>query len=499
MKRVLILIIMATLAFSAAACKNNAKGTVFYEKNEVCRDFNGLGVEWGVYEETGKLSAGAWERITAAADRLNPRLVRCMTNFDWLVYDFDDKGTADLSDDEWKYDFDNKYMVNACEILDYCEKKGISVAFGVWNVIGNPDPEKDVFKMIPNATSDIRWAKMTADLMEYLVRTKGYTCIKWFVNSNEPNYSGAVGASKNAYNTYAKWEQGVRNVRAALDAIGLNNIDIVGGDTTGFIGSADYLPKIAGNIPDKVNNYGVHMYISNYDIDNALYGQNMKKLFDGVKNIDPAVGGEKPFIIWEAGLLDGKNVITDCNAYIANYSYGLRMADYTVQSLLSGVSGVCYWDLDDAMHFMYGENGMTAKEWGMFSTLASASPLMQEYRPWFHSSVILTNLLQQGSHIYSPDSEKKDLRVLASVSKDGKNGGVVAVNRGREAVTETFRIERGIESEGKIYVYVFNERDLKLGPDGFVTPNLVVEGNLNDGLKLEIPAGSMAALSSRPL
>ena len=499
MKRVIVLIIMITLAFSASACGKSDKETVFSEKNAVCSEFAGLGVEWGVYEETGKLAVGALERITAAADRLNPRLVRCMTNFDWIVYDFDNKGTEDLSDDEWKYDFDNKYMINACDILDYCENKGISVAFGIWNVIGNVDAEKDEWKMIPNATSDIRWAKMTADLMEYLVKIKGYTCIKWFVNSNEPNYSGAVGASKNAYNTYAKWEQGVKNVRAALDAVGLKNIDIVGGDTTGFIGSVEYLPKIASNISDKVNNYGIHMYISNYDIDNAVYMSNMKKLVEGVKDIDGKLGESKPFIIWEAGLLDGKNAVTDCNAYIANYSYGLRMADYTVQSILAGVTGISYWDFDDAMHFMYGENGMTAKEWGMFSTLASASPLMQEYRPWFHSSVILTNLIEEGSAVYAADSENENFRTLAVVSGNGKNGGIVAVNRGREAVKKTFRIERAIESDGVLYVYVFNERDLRLGADGFVVPNLIIEGDLNEKTEIEVPAGSMVAVSTKML
>ena len=499
---VLACAVLSACMLTSVACENETKSDVilFAAADVVSTSFEGLGVDWGVYEDVNKLAVGSWEKTLSAVDRLKPSLVRCMTNLDWLVYDLDDKGTADLNDDEWKYNFKNKYMKNTCDILDYCQDNGIKVAFGVWNVVGNPDPELDVWKMIPNSTSDVRWAKMTADLMEYLLKNKGYTCIKWFVNTNEPNYVGNVGASKNAYNNYEKWKTGVKNVSAEFNKRGLD-LDIVGGDVTASgTGFSDYLMGVARELTDYADNYGVHLYVSNYLIDTGSFCDSIKSSYDELKAVDPKIGKEHRFIIWESGLLDGKNVTTDCNSYIANYSYGIRMADFTVQSLLAGANGICYWDLDDAMHFMYTESGMTAKEWGMFSTLSSASPLKQELRPWYHSSVMLSNLLTVGSTIYGGTYEKsQSFRTLATVSKDGKNGGIVAINRDSEAKTVTFNVEKSVDSDGKLYVYVFNERNLRLDGDGFVVPNAVIDGSLNDNVKLELAAGSVTIVSTKQL
>ena len=499
------LLLLLTFMLPITSCnQQNLKlnDVVFEKQNIVINSFNGLGVEWGVYEDTNKIAKEQWNRIYSAVKRLNPKLVRCMTNFDWIVKNFDSKGNDDINDDTWEYDFTNKYMINCCEILDFCQENDINVAFGVWNVIGNVDETKDEWKMIKNTSADIRWAKLSADLLEYLVKVKGYTCIKYFVNTNEPNYTGAIGASKNAYNTYDTWRQGVLNVRKVFDEIGLNDIDIIGGDTTGFNGCMDYLPKIASNLNDVVNNYGIHMYISNYDIDNGNFMNNLKSMFSEIKKIDNKLGASKDMIIWEAGLLDGKNVQTDCNAYIANYSYGIRMADYTIQSILAGINGVVYWDLDDGMHFMYNESNATPKEWGMFSSLNDSSSLKQEYRSWYHSSTLLTNLLAKDCKIYKATTAYDDttFRCIASIDKDNKNAGFVAVNRKSEEITKSFVLKETINNTlNKMYVYIFNESSLRLNSDGFVVENYIIDGSLNNITNITIPANSVVVVSTRRL
>lgn len=505
MKKLLSAILLAAIVFPllcACSCGKDDDTVIFNAKDIVNASFGGLGVEWGVYEDTGKLASNAAERIYSAADRLCPSVVRCMTNFDWIVTDFDTKGTEDPSDDTWSYRFDNKYMDNACEILDYCQQNGVDVAFGVWNVLGRAD-NADGIGMVFDATSDLRWAKMVADLMEYMVKVKGYTCIKWFVNTNEPNYTGVIGSSKNAYNTYEKWQQGVLNVRAALDAVGLSQVDIVGGDVTFTVNNSaqTYLENIAQNIPGTVGNYGVHLYVNDLYIINGTLQQQIEDSYRAVQRIDGTLGKSKDMYIWEAGLLDGKNAETDCNSFIANYSYGLRMADFTVQSVLAGINGIAYWDFDDAMHFMYSETGMTAKEWGMFSTLNEASAYRQEYRPWFHSSVLLSNLMQKGCTVYRGTYEANEkFRTLAVVSEDRTQAGFVAVNRDSKAVTKTFCLKEKVTSaDNKLYVYIYNEKSLRLDENGFVTYNYVLDGSINDRLQIEIPAGSVVFVSNTML
>ena len=486
-----------------AACHEEAEytGEVVFAKNRVVSlSFDGLGVEWGTYEDTKKTVKGSWDRVLTAVERLDPALVRCMTNLDWFVTDFNKNGTPDdYSDDTWSYNFNNKQMVNACDVLDYCQAHGVKVAFGVWNVIGDANQKKDEFGMIPNATADPRWAKMCADLMDYLIKVKGYTCICWFVNTNEPNVTGNEGSSKNYYNTYDKWEQGVRNVRAAFDSIGLTDLDIIGGDTTGIAGCELYLPKIASNLADVVNNYGIHMYVTQMTIEKGTYKDTIASLYGQTRKKDEALGKTKQMYIWEAGLSTGKNDVTDCQALIRNYEYGYLMADYTVQSILGGINGLVYWDLDDAMHFMYGASGATAKEWGMFTTLAAASAKMQEYRPWYHSSVLLTNLFRPGNVLYDAGGLSEGMRVLSTVDKDRTKGGYIVLNSSSKAVKGEFVLEEEVKDSGKLYIYVYNKASLKLGSDGFVVPNYVVDGNLNKRTEITVPAKSFVVVSSERL
>ena len=500
MKKIIAIILLLLLVCSFAfACKTDDEhvSVRFGSTYVLSESFDGLGVEWGTYEDTNKMVKGSWSRVLSAVDHLNPSLVRCMTNLDWFVTDFSTNDSEDdYSDDTWNYNFNNKQMTNASDILDYCQAHGIKVAFGVWNVIGNADPDLDIYGMIPNASADPRWAKMCADLMEYFVKVKGYTCIQWFVNTNEPNVIGKVGTSKNAYNTAEKWMQGVKNVRSALDAVGLKDVSIIGGDTTTILASQIYLPQAADELSDILDNYGVHLYVNNNQIEDGSYEKSVRKLYADVKKHDGDLGKTKQMHIWEAGLLTGKNSTTDCNELIMTYGYGLRMADYTVQSINAGINGIVYWDLDDAMHFMYNENSTNAKEWGMFSTLATAEIGKQEYRPWYYSSVLLTNLLRPGNTVYGCRNLPKGVRSLATVSADRTKGGVVVVNNSAKVITQEMMLDEELKTEGKLYVYLYNEKTLKLDENGFVAPNYVIDGSLNDRIKLTIPKNTVLVVST---
>ncbi len=503
-KKILIPFLPILALCSCSKQTSDPNTVIFKDKNIVMKDFEGLGVEWGAYEDRDKITNDAWERAKNIADRLNPATVRCMVNYDWFVRDFDNKGDTDKTNDTWTYNLSNKYMNSTIEVLQYCQLHDIKVAFGCWNVVGNL--KEDEWGMMEDVTSDIRWAKITADVMEYLVKRQGLTCIKYFVNSNEPNYSGIKGASKNYNNTYEKWSTGVKNVRRALDNVGLNNIGIVGGDTTGLDGSLEYLGNISKDqeLKNAVGDYGCHIYAPNYNIDLGQLTGIIKQIADPIKKNDPGFGVERRAHIWEAGLLDGKDNETDSNRYIFNYSYGIRMADYTIQCILGGISCINYWDFDDAMHFMYQSDGTTnTKGWGMFSSLSGDSAIKQELRPWFHSSVLLTNLLRPGSTIIDSgiNNPEKDpnFRSLAVVGKDNKRAGFVAVNRGIEKVSKTFVIDSEITNNEKLYIYLFSETTLKLGEDGYVVPNYVIDGSLNNKTTIEIAPNSVLVVSNEVL
>ena len=477
---------------------------VFRDNNIVLDRFEGLGVEWGTYEDPDKLSSGSWERSLKIMDRLNPQVTRCMLNYDWFITNFKDYYDDDKTNDTWDYNFSNKLMNNTIDVLRYCDDHDIEVAFGCWNVPGNV--ASDEYNMMTEVTSDIRWAKMTADILEYLINVQGIRCIKYFVNSNEPNYRGIEGHSKNYNNTFEIWAKGVKQVREALDARGFDYIKIVGGDTTGFDGTDEYFTGIStdDSLKNQVGDYGFHVYCPNMIIDTGDLATRIKSLYTKIKNNDQGLGVSRMPHIWEAGLYDGKNQETDSNAFIANFSYGLRMADYTLQSAIAGVSSIVYWDFDDGMHFMYNADGsMTSKGWGMFSSLGTDTAAKQRLRPWYHSSVLLTNLMRRGSKIITTEANDpnidKNFRSMGVIGPNKEFAGVVAINRDIQPVTKTFRIADEFNDSGKVYLYVYNENELKIGEDGFVKENKVLDVSLKDQIEIEVPNGSMVILSSKEL
>ena len=507
-KNFISLVLLSSAVVAMAGCNGNKPvdkdNLVFDKKHIVLDNFEGLGVEWGTYEDPDKLSSDSWERSLKIMDRLNPQVTRCMLNYDWFITNFSDNYDDDISNDTWDYNFSNKLMNNTVDVLRYCDDHDIDVAFGCWNVPGSLG--KDEYNMFTNVTSDPRWATMTADILEYLIHFQGIRCIKYFVNSNEPNYSGVEGKSKNYNNTFDIWAQGVKNVRKALDDRGFNDIKIIGGDTTGFEGTMEYFNGISKSkeLKEAVGDYGFHVYCPNMIIDTGDLAVRIRDIYKQVKKNDKDLGVKRIPHIWEAGLYDGKNAETDSNAYIANYSYGLRMADYTLQCAIAGVNSIVYWDFDDGMHFMYNADGtMTSKGWGMFSSLSTDSAMKQRLRPWYHSSVLLTNLMRKGGKIIDSDANDPEIdntfRSMGVIGPNNEYAGVVAINRGVQSVTKTFRIAEEFNDSNKIYVYIYNEKELKIGEDGFVKENQVLDLSLKDEIEIEVPYNSMVILSSKEL
>ena len=167
------------------------------------------------------------------------------------------------------------------------------------------------------------------------------------------------------------------------------------------------------------------------------------------------------------------------------------------------MNGVVYWDFDDAMHFMYSANTTTPKEWGMFSSLAESSSGKQELRPWYHSSYLLTHLFKKGNRVYSPiqnDPDRtKTFRSLATISQDGKQGGFVCINADMsKSTSKTFYLEDTVEGD-KLYIYKFAKEDYRLGADGFIEPNDIIDGSLNKKITLEIPPRTVYVVSNTRL
>ena len=90
-------------------------------------------------------------------------------------------------------------------------------------------------------------------------------------------------------------------------------------------------------------------------------------------------------------------------------------------------------------------------------------------------------------------------RSMGIIGPNDSYAGVVAINRGMLPATKTFRITEEFQDSGKVYVYIYNENELKLTDDGFVKENQVLEMSLRDEISIDIPQNTMVILSSKEL
>ena len=138
----------------------------------------------------------------------------------------------------------------------------------------------------------------------------------------------------------------------------------------------------------------------------------------------------------------------------------------------------------------------------MFSSLAESSANKQELRPWYHTTSLLCHLFKKGNKIYTPvlsdDSENKTFRSVATINQDGTQGGFVAVNAGIKTVTKRFYLQDTVQGENT-YVYVFNKDSYRLGNDGYIIPNYVINSSINKEFKIEIPKSTVVVVSNERL
>lgn len=471
--KIIKLITLAVLIMVLFTSCNTSNDTiVFNKKSIVNKSFDGLGIEWDVYENP-YLVDDKWETIVNRMDNLKPAIVRCMLNMDWYMF------VDILNDNEIIYNFNGAHLKNLYKILDYCEEAGITVALGAW------DYPQGFFMEESGGIASPLWAESFAKLFEELIINRKYTCVEFAIPANEPNFW------HNEYDDpYAAWVVGLTNLYNEFSRLDLlEKLSIAGPDTTGIEGSVEWVTKLEKDkeIREKLSIYEVHGYIPDYYI---LKGEFAKELMEFTK----ASHLSKSMHMWEAGLFDGKTAANN-QMRIKTHEYGVVMTDYTIQTLMAGFSSVVYWQFDDAMHFN-AEGGTFL--WGMFNSIGVTDDY--QLRPWFHAMSLFTQCIQKDMTIMSGGLGDENFRAVAGISKDKKKASIVGVNEGNEEVTKTFKISENLKAGKDVYVYIFNDNDLKLDSYGYVMPNETFNGvALSKKTTITIPPKSAVFITTEKL
>ncbi len=392
-----------------------------------CKDFAGFGAEWDSYSYLDSSISGQ-DRLTEfeRLDYMMMPIIRIMMCGNWCY-----QGGG-------FFDWNTPSMKELYRHLDYCQLRGTKVVLTDWGLASWAKPVE-----VKNV-DDTLYASIIAKYMDYLIRQRYYTCIKYFVLVNEPNYEVLAANGKTPFEI---WQKGVLNVDSVFKFHGMDTlVSIMGSDQSN---ADDWHIKAVDSLHKQLNAYDVHRYANWNDVKNGLLEPYFANLWNYSKEND-SFAYRKPLMVAEAGRNDLARHPYG-NVQIDNASYGVFMADYAVQAVRAGSHAVLAWMASDNSHKNF--------YWGLWKD--SNSDL--ELRPWFYAWSLLSRHFPTGSKIFRTNGETY-LRTMAARTINGRWSFFI-VNMNNVAKTINITLPENMVQPLKRYLY--NESNVKSDYKGF--------------------------------
>lgn len=270
---------------------------------------------------------------------------------DWLRVEFSQRM---YEPKRREYDWDNEEMQALYLILDWCQENGADVFLTqMWsNVEWNAFEDIHPLHSAPKSVDD--FAEGLAELMDHLVKKKGYTCIRWLCIDNEPGYNWAwwIGPKGKDHSL----TPALKAVREALDARGIK-VPLSGPDWTNP-------PRPdSPEIPQKID---FDQFIGAYDI-HSYTGADEQRQAIWASWTKLAHERGKPLLLSEMG--DMKLGWRGSNAGPKSFAAALSNAESVLRGLAVGIDAfnrwsfvnrgdldgqwqlVRTWDIDKKKHF----------------------------------------------------------------------------------------------------------------------------------------------------
>lgn len=275
-----------------------------------------------------------WTLLSGRIRRMGLDIVRMWYQPDWHEPYNDDSDPGHIN---WNgFAFDSKRMRSVYRYLDLCQSMGcgVNLVFG-WKR-DTPQHSWLCFRGISpvrSAPSDLKeWAESCSALLQYLLNTKGYTCVKYLTLFNEPNTGEdfEVPAGIDEKDWYKQMYEKV-DERLRLDGI-RDKIKLVAPDEAGGGG---WLDEVLPDLDDIVDVYAGHLHThSGIELGEFCDAWRRKIL-----RMNPD-GIEEPFYLAEfGGVRDAE--LRD------SFDYGLILADLVITALNHGAAAMTLWRLSD--------------------------------------------------------------------------------------------------------------------------------------------------------
>jgi hypothetical protein len=441
----------------------------------------GNGAQWDPYQQNYgsvelKISDSDWQKLYARLDFMRPQFMRVMINTKSLI--FNGKLVPEQN------------IERLTPILDYCQSRNVSVLFGDWGD-----------GMVDSKTNTINETNLSlaAQYADYLIHTKGYSCIKYYNLINEPNGYWSVTEGK-----YPLWANAIRYFNNELKNLKLDDkLSLVGPDAAIWkTTEAWWVDSCATHLKGIVGLYDIHTYPSKITVNSGEYS----KIIEAYKKAVPAgkkiVMGEIGFkyvepadsYYWNENIRRAKlkpfASVDDSQMFVYDYMYGTDMADALIQTVNGGFSGSVVWMLDDAMHSK--ESPEKLKVWGFWNILGDEffGTSEEVVRPWYYAWTLLTRYMPAGSKIYEVMVTGDPSIKAMAFEKDGMQT-IALVNVSK--TLKTVRIKDSmIKTLSGVKEFIYADGLLKKEGDHNLLPNTVnMTLDLQTGYNLKMPGESL--------
>jgi hypothetical protein len=374
-------------------------------------------------------------------------------------------------------------------MLDYCQSSGIDVIYGEWGHQGGTG-------------IDTTWLNKAVSFYEYLVKTKGYSCIKYYNMVNEPN-----GNWSSINGNYRLWTELIKELYARLTEKNLvNTCSIIGPDIAIWdTNSTSWVSNTKNDTGDRITTYDIHTYPTETVVHNGSYSG----IIQAYRNAAPA---SAPMFMTELGfkydaasalgienarlISADPNASTDSNMMTYKAFYGIDMADAVIQNMLRGYAGIILWDLDDAMYS--NESLYKIKRWGFWNILGAEvfkNAGDENIRPWFYTMSLMSKYFPKGTEIMSVKLPNlQGIRAVAG-TRDGKCTIAIVNSSTANYTGINLKMDNGAELQNlQQFSYIAGSDSTftgSLDASGFAAPaNSHTTLDLRNPVKIDIPAQS---------
>jgi hypothetical protein len=376
--------------------------------------------------------------------------------------------------DEWNWD--RARWDQAAEHLRRMKETGAQVYVTTWNPAEARTPE-----------ARAEYAKKVADNLEYLVKTKGLTNIRYYCMTNELSLNG-WGALRSDLPLFKAYHEALyrefqrRNLKIGLLATDASPID--------FWWTIEWA---AQNMDSITAVYGGHHYINDYPLeDERFYPWFLSKLEWGA-GIARSRG--KNFILGEFGAKqDGRTVngvLMDACIYWDTPQeplVGLQVSEATIAAMNAGVYSLGYWTY---MDFPDDYSRTYKNKWGLFK----CSGEDRSTRSLYYAYGLLTKFFRGPATVFRVECSDPRLRVAAIQHHGSKTWSIAVVNRNRYAVPLQLTID-GAPVNGRFRKYVYDPQSVPQNPFGDLQPPSGTAIFLNGKMTDRVGGYSLAVYTS---